>query len=124
MLIYRVEHSRTECSTGKAHGPAMGRVCASEPPLFGKNGAAPTLIESHELCAVTRDQYPRWWAPDIKPGPWVMPHGWEVIAYAVNDGGDHDDEWHIDNNQIVFNPEYANRIGPVDHIRLRELVSA
>jgi hypothetical protein len=151
MFIFRVEHKREKCigdhySVG-GHSPTghgTYRVCDStipyeERPNFGLSGMPPrTVMMTHERCAVTAQQFPKWisyswdltsrntnWSWDESdqdecwncavqiPSELQMNNDWHIVSYWIDETKEGID-WRDDNNQIVFNPEFAELIGSVE----------
>jgi hypothetical protein len=158
MMIFRVEHKRDRCAHEEfgqngdsltGHGTYWGCPNKDMSPNFGLSGRAPsTRMMEYERCAVTADQFPDWIGPmwgcrnlfsDCKGSSWcyrcemeparlTYSDNWHIVAYWVEDdkGGI---DWREDNNQIVFNPTYAEMIGEVElweveQFTTRELISA
>jgi hypothetical protein len=128
MFIFRVEHKREICTDsffGDQGGSLTGHGCQmfsrydcgdmySDAPRFGGKGDPPDRIMEHERCAVLAEQFNRWIGYNWVTGSYefVMPSEWHIVAYGVEDSSAGID-WREDNDQIVFNPEFAVNMGTV-----------
>ncbi len=153
MFIFRVEHKRDICTSARfnqhsesltGHGPHSG--CVVSHPNFGSMGNAPSArMMEYERCAVTARQFSQWisplnrcrnltkfcqserncyYCPAIPTKPELeMIDGWHIVAYYIDDDKEGID-WRIDNNQVVFNPEFAQLIGPVEAYAIEDLASS
>jgi hypothetical protein len=142
MRIFRIEHNRDACTATEyreggssltGHGPHSG--CYGSPrPNFGSVGNPPyKRMMEYERCAVTVDQFMRWISPDrtcrnetrdcanngrscylcgISYTNLRIPDDWSIVVYEVQDNAE-DQDWRIDADQVVFNPEFAQRVGTI-----------
>lgn len=142
MIIYRFEHKRALCDhfeyreggiSKTGHGPhfSCGTSLFDLRPNFGGCGSPPRFIAQYERCAVTHEQFKRWISPIRQcsrttqycygesyccycPARLVVNchETWELVMYNVDDSKEGID-WREDNDQIVFNPEFAKRLGTI-----------
>jgi hypothetical protein len=127
MLIYRYEHNRSVCtsdffnSNGESlTGHGVASTCTSSllriTPQFGFTGSSPSRIMKHERCAVTAIQFAHWKSAGFT-GKKV--YDWDLVVYEIDDSKEGID-WREDNNQIVFNPEFARYVGTTTPAEIRQ----
>ena len=128
------------------HGPASGSEagCYTDRPNFGRAGATPSIrMVEYERCSVTAQQFSAWigmkydyscqfttsacqgggncyLCPSTATRALDISPDWDIIAYWVEDESEGID-WREDNNQIIFNPSYAQRIGTVQLWEIEQL---
>ncbi len=116
MFIFRVECLTENCGEWVAgHGPCFSSRCLyrNTRPYFGTAGMPPYIIARWQRCAVTAEQFDRWLdeSPESTQARIDESNGaWAFIAYWVDDDGN---AWEVENDQVLFDPEDAIRIGPV-----------
>lgn len=135
MFVFRVEHKRNVCSDpyfGESGDSLTGHGCQmfsryncgylyDHAPRFGGVGNPPNRIMEHERCAVTAEQFDRWVGYDYGTGKrdMCMTDGWHIVAYGLQEDAFGID-WRIDNDQIIFNPEFAVNLGAVTLAEVKE----
>lgn len=118
MLIFRFEHNRAVCDNAhyRSSGPSLtghgimtscGTQNYNSIPKFGLSGIGPFRIMEHERCAVTVQQFDSWKHFSFNA---KKIRDWDLVCYEVDDTKEGID-WRYDNNQIVFNPEFASYVG-------------
>ena len=128
------------------HGPHSGCGGFWGTPNFGSRGNPPSnRMMEYERCAVTSRQFNDWITPQSNKcryekeycygaencrhcpvqgdTPLSMPPQWHIVAYTVDDSKEGID-WRIDENQIIFNPAFADLIGEVTEISVRDLAAS
>jgi hypothetical protein len=152
MIIFRFEHNRDVCvrdiytregESLTGHGTFTNCQTAAPVPNFGMSGIGPSSIMYHERVAVTADQWTDWISGSREcrylyascRGDWYcadcprttdklnIPDDWDIVAYWVDDYSE-DTDWRVTNNQIVFNPAFAELIGSVELWEVDQFVKA
>ncbi len=129
------------------HGPqrTFYNCGARDRPNFGGCRNPPRRITPDYYCAVTAKQFSQWCGNDnlcrytdmncwgsafcaycpIIPQPLRIPDNWLVVCYEVE--GVYDDlsgpGWHEDNDQIIFNPWIACRVGVIAESNVKKLLA-
>jgi hypothetical protein len=131
MFIFRFEHNRKECkdpffnengASLTGHGTMKYQsycpIPQKDKPRFGGSGSPPYRIMAHERCAVTAEQFKRWRGVDMwgfdrtSHDDELFVKGWDLVAYWVEGSSEYTD-WRYDNDQVIFNPEFAVNMGMV-----------
>lgn len=127
LRVFRYEHNREACAskvfgsegeslTGHGIWTSCGTSDDYRKPAFGTVGISPATIMEHERCAVTATQFRAWQGSSFVARKY---RDWDLAAYDLPVSGKNTD-WREDNNQIVFNPEYATYVGTVTVAQVRQ----